>query len=74
VLSYILLSVDRDMKQAVKSQLAKYEFTVDTVKEIDGKYNIIARVITDNNSRLQAFISERIDPLGGITKIETIKV
>ena len=74
MLSYILLDVERKSQEDIKEKLLRFKFTVDRVNKTNGKYNIIARIITDNKSSLNNFISEQLNPLEEINKIETIIV
>jgi len=54
--------------------LSTSQARVDEVKEISGKYNILARVVTDNRFRLHKFIYDNIHNLTGVKKIKTFKV
>jgi hypothetical protein len=74
MLSYLLLSVEGKMKDIVKKELQRFEVTVNDVKEGKGKFNIIAKVVTDNNVRLNAFILEQLNKLNGIIQIEKIVI
>jgi hypothetical protein len=74
MLSYLLLEVDSSLKDSVKDNLSKFEFTIDRVNTSAGRYNIVARVITDNQNRLSEFISEHLNPIKGINNIDVIIV
>ena len=74
MLSYVFLDVDNIFKDDIKKELKSFDFTVDEVKEISGKYNILARVVTDNRFRLHKFIYDNIHNLTGVKKIKTFKV
>ena len=72
MLSYLLLSVNGEVENQIREELSRFEFTVDSVNEGKGKYNIIARLVTNDQECLRNFISEQIDPLNGINEIKTI--
>ncbi len=74
MLSYLLLSVEKVMQKNIKDKLKTFEFTIEKVEERRGKYNIVARVVTDNQSCLQEFVDEHVGPLSGIKRMETITI
>jgi len=72
MLSYLLLTVERKMQEEIKDKLLGYEFTVDRINRGKGRYNLIARVVTNDEECLQSFISEQVDSMSGIKEVKSI--
>lgn len=70
--SYLLLAVDKMSKEEVKKYLESFEYTVEAIGEVNGRFNIIARINTDNEAKLRNFISDHVDALDAVQDIRTI--
>lgn len=72
-LVYLLLRAEHGKIGIVKAALQKFD-EIEDVHEVFGRYDIIAKVYTQNSSEFRRFIQNKIRIMEGIKSIEPVFV
>jgi DNA-binding Lrp family transcriptional regulator len=70
---YLLLRTENSKLGIVKAQLAKFEEIIE-LDEVFGRYDLIAKIQTENSAAFKRFIQNKIRMQEGIKSIETVFV
>ncbi|MCM2324885.1 MAG: Lrp/AsnC ligand binding domain-containing protein [Candidatus Woesearchaeota archaeon] len=68
---YLLLRTENSKLGIVKAQLSKFE-EIKELDEVFGRYDLIAKIETENSPAIKRFIQNKIRVQEGIKSIETV--
>ncbi len=72
-LVYLLIRAEHGKEGLVRAALSKFE-EITEIHEIFGRYDILAKVVTDNTEKFRRFVKNKIRILEGIKSTEPLFV
>ena len=69
--SYIIIDPAEGHEELVVQQLQRFEYVIEEVHFID-RGRLMAKVITDNEERFEAFVEEQLETIPGVLGISRL--